>query len=89
MKLVYKGELIGEAARDSKTQDAAICEILFELFNINHPADYRGPSMSKGSVVAFNGKAFACESFGFRQIAIDIAPEWNLGSMGQLIAKPV
>jgi len=53
------------------------CEILFEQFNINHPADYRNRSMSVGDVIVFAGNAaFACDPIGFSQIELPAMPEF-------------
>ena len=59
---VYGGEL-----EDSMTLDS-----LYEKFNIDHPADYRGRSMSVSDVVVLhqNGedKAYFVDSFGFTEV---------------------
>ena len=79
MKLAYSGEV--EAATPLQA-----ASVLFERFNIDHPADYRNRSMSVGDVVVLsrNGKeivAYACESVGWTDITetFDPAsknPEW-------------
>ncbi len=39
---------------------------LFEVFNLAHPADYRGRSMSVGDIVMFGDEMiFACASVGW------------------------
>lgn len=54
-------------------------EKLYEIFNLEHPAGYKGRSMSVSDVVEIidgnNGKSYFhfCDSFGFQQI--DFAPE--------------
>lgn len=79
LKLAYKGELGDLQAQDLKHA----CESLFFIFNMEHPVDYRGRSMSVGDVVMFDceeancpetgGKtalvrAFSCEGCGFTEV---------------------
>nr|WP_300837753.1 DUF3849 domain-containing protein [uncultured Acetatifactor sp.] len=66
--LVYSGEL---SDIRGQTQDEKLNDI-FEKFNIDHPADYRGHSLSVSDVVVFhvNGKnsALFVDSFGFKEL---------------------
>ena len=61
-KEVYSGELA----------DGTTLDDLFEKFNIDHPADYKGRSMSVSDVVVLhqNGedKAYFVDSFGFTEL---------------------
>lgn len=65
LEKAYSGEV---DAADPK----AACERLFEMFNIDHPADYKNRSMSVGDVVMVTDGVvvlyFACESVGFKAI---------------------
>ena len=50
-----------------------VCEILFERFNINHPAGYRNRSLCVGDMVVLERShndcvAFAVDRFGFKQV---------------------
>ena len=57
----YEGEEEGE-------NDFDILEKLFTKFNINHPADFFGHSMSVSDVVILNGKKYYCDSIGWKEI---------------------
>ena len=63
--LVYVGEL---SELQGRTQ-SAILEAVYEKFNINHPADYKGHSLSVSAIVVLHedGKnsAHFVDSFGF------------------------
>ena len=52
--------------------DAEICEKLFEKFNVAHPQNFAGHSMSVSDVVMIqDGKArsyYYCDSVGFKKI---------------------
>lgn len=53
-------------------EDMILLEDLFEKFNINHPSDFTGHSMSVSDIVILhlNGKdtAYYCDSFGFEKL---------------------
>lgn len=51
----------------------SVLERLFEKFNIAHPEDFRGHSLSVGDIVVLDGVAYVCNSFGWDKI------EWTLG----------
>jgi hypothetical protein len=52
LTLAYEGTV----SVPSDAGDLEISEKLFEIFNIDRPDDYRGPSMSIGSVVILNNE---------------------------------
>lgn len=66
-KTVYEGEL-------DKPANRRVLNELFEIFNINHPEDYRARSLSVSDVVAFcdNNRDpishWFCDSFGWEEI---------------------
>lgn len=67
----YEGEVLAQTPKDA-------CNHLFERFNIDHPADYRGRSMSVADVVVLTDgtrqHAFACASVGWTAInELDLA----------------
>jgi hypothetical protein len=45
-----------------------ILEELFYTFNMDHPADYRGQSMSVSDVIKLDGDFYFCDSCGFKKI---------------------
>lgn len=55
--VVYSGEVPGDGIE--------ACERLFERFNINHPRDYTGRSMSTGDIVKGDGVYYYCDDIGF------------------------
>ena len=72
----YSGTMLMVGKHDNTKQDElGICETLFEMFNINHPKDYRNRSMCVGDVVVIefdtdNVVAYACDRFGFKMIEV-------------------
>ena len=52
--------------------DAAALEELFIQFNVNHPADFKGHSLSVSDVIALKRQgqvdAFFVDSFGFKEL---------------------
>ncbi len=71
---VYSGTV--DAASKS---NAEVLESLFERFNLQHPADFRGHSMSVSDVVVLheNGRdtAHFCDSIGFAEMPQFLHPE--------------
>lgn len=54
----------------------AVLENLYEMFNINHPLDFNGHSLSMSDIVVLfddNGcKWYYCDSFGWKDITADL-----------------
>ena len=72
--------------------DAAL-EALFETFNVDHPADYRHPSMSVSDIVAIKRGGVVschyCDSVGFRQLT-DFLPAASAAALeGKEMRKSV
>ena len=71
--LIYIGELPSLIRNMTRT-----LEQIYEKFNLDHPADYRGYSLSVSDVVAINrgGKLsyHFCDSAGFRELQ-NFSPE--------------
>ena len=44
-------------------------------FNLDHPADFRGHSLSVSDVVVAKGKAYYVDTFGFKELKAFKAPE--------------
>lgn len=60
---VYTGNI------EQKDTTAETLEAIFEMFNINPPADYTGRSLSVSDLVALEDTGtYFCDSFGFKQI---------------------
>lgn len=62
---VYKGTIsVGD-----KSDEGAVAELLFMIFNSNkRPQDYQGRSMSVSDVVIINGKKYYCDDVGFKDL---------------------
>ena len=54
----YEGEI-----ETDKTDVYEILEEIFTLLNINHPEDYKGPSLSVSDIVVLNDKKYYCDSY--------------------------
>ena len=61
-EVVYEGEV------KIKPDVHAMLETIFYIFNCRRPEDFKGRSMSISDVVELNGKAYYCDSFGFKEI---------------------
>lgn len=77
----YEKVYSGTVDTTSKS-NAEVLESLFERFNLQHPADFRGHSMSVSDVVVFheNGRdtAHFCDSIGFVEMPQFLHPEPTL-----------
>lgn len=61
-KAVYTGQISGNDPDE-------ILEKLYMMFNIDHPADYTGRSLSVSDIVALeDAGTYFCDSFGWKQI---------------------
>lgn len=74
---IYSGLLIDNIVYGDKTSscnenDNNVLEELFEMFNVNHPEDYKGRSLSVSDVVAIVRKNvtryYYCDSMGWKLI---------------------
>ena len=59
---VYSGEI------EPKGSVMATLEELFYIFNMRHPSDFRGHSLSVSDVVYLDGKYYYCDSFGYKEL---------------------
>ena len=80
-KKVYEGDYqteLEDRYNHVSTYAGAVLNKLFEMFNINHPADFRGHSLSVSDLVALKKDDswiwYYCDSFGWKEIT-DIMPE--------------
>lgn len=61
-KSIYTGYIPGNDPHE-------ILEKLYIMFNVNHPSDYRGRSLSVSDLVALEDTGtYFCDSFGWKQI---------------------
>ena len=59
--VVYEGEICGNNYYE-------ILDELYEIFNLYHPKDFKGRSLSVSDVVVLNGINWYCDSFGWVNI---------------------
>jgi len=64
-KMVHKDVLKFEGS------DMAALEKLFCKYNIDHPAGYKGRSLSVSDVVKLNDKYYYCQPFGWDEITVN------------------
>lgn len=60
---IYEGEI-----RESRASRDSVLESLWRMFNIKHPEDYYGRSLSVSDIVAIDDKAYFCDYFGWVEI---------------------
>jgi hypothetical protein len=60
-EVMYEGEIDGYNLNYT-------LEKLFDIFNMSHPEDFKGRSMSVSDVVELDGKMYYCDDFGFKEI---------------------
>ena len=63
-QLIYCGSV------EAKSEFNAL-ENLFEIFNLRHPNDYKGRSLSVSDVVVINNKTYYCDSIGWTEFEFD------------------
>lgn len=58
--VVYEGKIDGD-----KDNIDEVLEDLFYIFNVNHPLDFKGHSLSVSDIVEVNGVSYYCDSTGW------------------------
>lgn len=48
--------------------DTRALELIFERFNLNHPLNYAGRSLTAGDIVKLNDSYYLCCSFGWHKL---------------------
>lgn len=67
--VVYSGKVSDFIKTEPDDGDVElILEILFRIFNIEHPVGYKGRSLSVGDIVQVDNLYFICDSFGWKKI---------------------
>lgn len=57
-----------EYTENVNVKDEIYLEQVFEKFNLDHPDDFKGHSLSVSDIVKLNDKLYICDSFGFALI---------------------
>jgi hypothetical protein len=60
-EVIYEGEL-----KDDNIE--VILDTLFYIFNVDHPEDFRGHSLSVSDIIWLDGKYYYVDSVGFKLI---------------------
>lgn len=60
---------------------SADLEEIFRIFNLQHPDDYVGRSMSVSDIVEYAGKHYFCDSIGFVEIPREVSRPSTLISL--------
>lgn len=69
--LVYTGSIENtNLFTNTETPIEEVLERLFEIFNIKHPEDYRGRSLSVSDIIEIDNKYYYCDSFSWEEISI-------------------
>lgn len=78
---VYEGEI------ESIDEENAL-EDLFTIFNIRHPEDFRGHSLSVSDIVKLNDKYHYCDSLGWKKLSSEVIKEdYSILTLDLLIEK--
>ena len=62
-KLIYEGDIV-----PSENGPTATLEELFEIFNIRHPEDFKGHSLSVSDIVELDSQFWYCDNIGWLNI---------------------
>lgn len=64
-KEVYSGTVVGEEAED-------MLDDLFYIFNVEHPRDFKGHSLSVSDIVELEGDGtYFCDRFGWKKLPVE------------------
>lgn len=58
--VVYEGEIEGDYFD-------TVLENLYTIFNINHPKDFKGRSLSTSDLVELDGRIYYCDDIGWKE----------------------
>jgi hypothetical protein len=64
-KKVYEGDI-----NIKYNSEQEILDSLFELFNIKHPNDFKGHSLSVSDLIILEDRAYYCQPMGWKEIKI-------------------
>ena len=62
-KKIYSGII------NSNERYEVILDLLFEEFNLRHPADFKGHSLSVSDLVSLDGIMYYCDSIGWKKVS--------------------
>jgi len=65
---IYKTVYSGEINTKNFSNVTGVLEELFRIFNIEHPEDFRGHSLSVSDIVKLNDKYYFCDSYSWEEV---------------------
>lgn len=65
--VVYEGDIELEDPKQ-RVHPENYLEHLFYIFNVDHPKDFKGHSLSVGDVVELDGRNYYCDSAGWKAL---------------------
>lgn len=60
---MYEGDIL------DIEDDNVVCEVLFERFNIDRPADFKGHSLSVSDIIVLDGRKYYTDYIGFKKLS--------------------
>lgn len=60
---------------ESEADDSTTLDDLFRKFNVAHPADFKGHSLSVSDIVEMDGKYYYCDDYGWEEVTFPAANE--------------
>lgn len=64
---VYEGNI----AYTTEQSETNILDEIYRTFNMAHPADFKGHSLSTSDIVLMDGKYFYCDSYGWTEVKFE------------------
>lgn len=52
------------------TESYTVLDRCWEVFNVEHPSDYTGRSLSVSDIVEYNGEFWGCQSLGWLKLQV-------------------
>ena len=65
-------DIYGEEVEINTKSEITLLEHIFTKFNLNHPSNFHGHSLSVSDVVKIDEKYFYCDSFGWQDVTSKI-----------------
>lgn len=78
---VYNGEIVSDNGDN-------ILENLFTIFNLHHPKDFHGHSLSVSDIVKIDDTYYYCDSLGWKKLSSEVIKEdYSVLTLDLLIEK--
>jgi len=68
----YKSVYSGDINTKNFTDIIEVLEEIFKIFNLNHPEDFHGHSLSVSDIVKIDNKYYFCDSFGWKEVELKL-----------------